>query len=231
MKIGIIGAMELEIDSLRTSIESCKETKIGRFVFYEGSLNGIEVVLLLSGIGKVSASVATTLLIERYNPSLIINTGTAGGLGDTSVHDIILATEVRHHDVDVTAFGYEIGQQAQMPPAFIANTQWTEKLKQVAERYSHTLHYGQVVSGDSFISSPTRLQEIANTFPKAKAVEMEAAAIAQTCYLLNIPFVMLRAISDKAGEGNAVSYETFVVEAGKLSATIIKAFLASISER
>ena len=230
MKIGIIGAMELEIDSLRASIESCKETKIGRFVFYEGSLNGIEVVLLLSGIGKVSASVATTLLIERYNPSLIINTGTAGGLGDTSVHDIILATEVRHHDVDVTAFGYEIGQQAQMPPAFIANTQWTERLKQVAERYSHTLHYGHVVSGDSFISSPTRLQEIANTFPKAKAVEMEAAAIAQTCYLLNIPFVMLRAISDKAGEGNAVSYETFVVEAGKLSATIIKAFLASISE-
>ena len=230
MKIGIIGAMELEIDSLRASIESCKETKIGRFVFYEGSLNGIEVVLLLSGIGKVSASVATTLLIERYNPSLIINTGTAGGLGDTSVHNIILATEVRHHDVDVTAFGYEIGQQAQMPPAFIANTQWTEKLKQVAERYSYTLHYGQVVSGDSFISSPTRLQEIANTFPKAKAVEMEAAAIAQTCYLLNIPFVMLRAISDKAGEGNAVSYETFVVEAGKLSATIIKAFLASISE-
>lgn len=230
MKIGIIGAMELEIDSLRASIESCKETKIGRFVFYEGSLNGIEVVLLLSGIGKVSASVATTLLIERYNPSLIINTGTAGGLGDTSVHDIILATEVRHHDVDVTAFGYEIGQQAQMPPAFIANTQWTERLKQVAERYSNTLHYGQVVSGDSFISSPTRLQEIANTFPKAKAVEMEAAAIAQTCYLLNIPFIMLRAISDKAGEGNAVSYETFVVEAGKLSATIIKAFLASISE-
>ena len=230
MKIGIIGAMELEIDSLRTSIQSCKETKIGRFVFYEGTLNGIEVVLLLSGIGKVSASVATTLLIERYNPSLIINTGTAGGLGDTSVHDIILANEVRHHDVDVTAFGYEIGQQAQMPPAFIANTQWTEKLKQVAERYSHTLHYGQVESGDSFISSPTRLQEIANTFPKAKAVEMEAAAIAQTCYLLNIPFVMLRAISDKAGEGNAVSYETFVVEAGKLSATIIKAFLASISE-
>jgi MTA/SAH nucleosidase len=230
MKIGIIGAMELEIDSLRASIESCKETKIGRFVFYEGSLNGIEVVLLLSGIGKVSASVATTLLIERYNPSLIINTGTAGGLGDTSVHDIILANDVRHHDVDVTAFGYEIGQQAQMPPAFIANTQWTERLKQVAERYSHTLHHGQVVSGDSFISSPTRLQEIANTFPKAKAVEMEAAAIAQTCYLLNIPFVMLRAISDKAGEGNTVSYETFVVEAGKLSATIIKAFLASISE-
>ena len=228
--IGIIGAMELEIALLKEAISNCKETKIGKFTFYEGILEGKAVVVLLSGIGKVSAAVGTTLLIERYHPKLIVNTGTAGGLADTLVHDIILATEVCYHDVDVTAFGYEIGQQAQMPPAFIANTQWTEKLKQVAERYSHTLHYGQVVSGDSFISSPTRLQEIANTFPKAKAVEMEAAAIAQTCYLLNIPFVMLRAISDKAGEGNAVSYETFVVEAGKLSATIIKAFLASISE-
>jgi len=228
--IGIIGAMELEIALLKEAISNCKETKIGKFTFYEGILEGKAVVVLLSGIGKVSAAVGTTLLIERYHPKLIVNTGTAGGLADILVHDIILATEVCYHDVDVTAFGYKIGQQAQMPPAFIANTQWTEKLKQVAERYSHTLHYGQVVSGDSFISSPTRLQEIANTFPKAKAVEMEAAAIAQTCYLLNIPFVMLRAISDKAGEGNAVSYETFVVEAGKLSATIIKAFLASISE-
>ena len=118
--IGIIGAMELEINTLKASIENCKETKIGRFVFYGGKLCGKEVVILLSGIGKVSAAVGTTLLIEHYNPSLIINTGTAGGLDNTSVHDLILATEVRHHDVDVTAFGYEIGQQAQMPPAFKA---------------------------------------------------------------------------------------------------------------
>ena len=116
--IGIIGAMELEINTLKAAIENCKETKIGRFAFYQGNLCGKEVVVLLSGIGKVSAAVGTTLLIEHYHPSLIINTGTAGGLGNTSVHDLILATEVRHHDVDVTAFGYEIGQQAQMPPAF-----------------------------------------------------------------------------------------------------------------
>ena len=150
--IGIIGAMELEINTLRAAIIDCKETKIGRFAFYEGTLCGTEVVVLLSGIGKVSAAVATTLLIEKYNPSLIINTGTAGGLADTSVHDIILATEVRHHDVDVTAFGYEIGQQAQMPPAFIADVQWSAQLKEVAAQHQYRLHYGQVVSGDAFIS-------------------------------------------------------------------------------
>lgn len=225
---GIIGAMELEITTLKAAIDNCKEVKIGRFAFYEGTLAGTEVVVLLSGIGKVSAAVATTLLIERYAPSLIINTGTAGGLGNTKVHDIILATEVRHHDVDVTAFGYEIGQQAQMPPAFAGDIHWSSEMKKVAQIHQHTLHYGQVVSGDSFISDPIRLEQIAKTFPEAKAVEMEAAAIAQTCYLLGIPFVMLRAISDKAGEGNAISYNEFVNEAGRISATIVQDFLASL---
>lgn len=226
--IGIIGAMELEITTLKAAIHNCKEVKIGRFAFYEGTLDGSKVVVLLSGIGKVSAAVATTLLIEHYQPTLIINTGTAGGLKDTSVHDIILATEVRHHDVDVTAFGYEIGQQAQMPPAFIADVDWAGKIKKAAEKHQRKLHYGQVVSGDSFISDPERLQQIARTFPEAKAVEMEAAAIAQTCYLLGVPFVMLRAISDKAGEGNAISYNEFVNEAGRISAAIVQDFVATL---
>ena len=134
---------------------------------------------------------------------------------------------MRHHDVDVTAFGYEIGQQAQMPPAFKADAQWNEKLKDVASTHQYILHYGQVVSGDSFISDPKRFDEISVNFPQAKAVEMEAAAIAQTCYMLNIPFVMLRAISDTAGEGNAISYNEFVEEAGRISASIVKTFLLS----
>lgn len=220
MKIGIIGAMELEINVLREELKEIKIITIGSFTFYEGYIHKIPVVVLLSGIGKVSASVATTLLIENFRPEVVINTGTAGGLGASSVHDIVLATEVRHHDVDVTAFGYEIGQQAQMPPAYLPDTKWFDMAKSVAERHSNRLHCGLVVSGDAFISDPERLQQIENTFPNAKAVEMEAAAIAQTCHLLKTPFIMLRAISDKAGEGNAISYEKFVVQAGKLSAEI-----------
>ncbi|ATA72442.1 5'-methylthioadenosine/adenosylhomocysteine nucleosidase [Capnocytophaga canis] len=230
MKIGIIGAMELEVSTLRAKLNNVKTTKIGRFEFYEGELYGLSVVVLLSGIGKVSAAVGTTLLIEHFEPQLIINTGTAGGLGDTVVYDIILAAEVRHHDVDVTAFGYEIGQQAQMPPAFLPDKKWFDLAKKVAEKHSNQLHVGMVVSGDSFISEPQRLKIIETNFPKAKAVEMEAAAIAQTCYMMNIPFIMLRAISDKAGEGNAVSYETFVHEAGKLSAEINIDLLKYFSE-
>ncbi|GIJ95767.1 5'-methylthioadenosine/S-adenosylhomocysteine nucleosidase [Capnocytophaga stomatis] len=220
MKIGIIGAMELEINTLKKELNDIKTTTIGSFAFHEGKMHGVSVVVLLSGIGKVSASVGTTLLIEHFQPDMIINTGTAGGLGTSSVHDIILASEVRHHDVDVTAFGYEIGQQAQMPAAYLPDDKWLQLAKSVAEKHSNQLHCGLVVSGDSFISDPKRLKQIENTFPEAKAVEMEAAAIAQTCYLLKTPFIMLRAISDKAGEGNASSYEKFVVEAGKLSAEI-----------
>lgn len=220
MKIGIIGAMELEINTLKKELTNIKTTQISSFSFYEGLINNVSVVVLLSGIGKVSAAVATTLLIEHFQPDVIINTGTAGGLGTSSVHDIILATEVRHHDVDVTAFGYEVGQQAQMPPAYLPDTKWFSIAKKVAEKHSNQLHCGLVVSGDAFISDPARLKQIETFFPQALAVEMEAAAIAQTCHLLKTPFIMLRAISDKAGEGNAISYEKFVVEAGKLSAEI-----------
>ncbi|MDO5104482.1 5'-methylthioadenosine/adenosylhomocysteine nucleosidase [Capnocytophaga sp.] len=220
MTIGIIGAMELEINTLKNALADVKITTIGNFTFYEGTIYGVPTVVSLSGIGKVSASVSTSLLIDKFRPDMIINTGTAGGLGTTSVHDIILATEVRHHDVDVTAFGYEIGQQAKMPAAYLPDKKWFEVAHSVAKKHSNQLHCGLVVSGDAFISDPKRLQQIENMFPIAKAVEMEAAAIAQTCYLLKTPFIMLRAISDKAGEGNAISYEQFVVEAGKLSAEI-----------
>lgn len=229
MKIGIIGAMELEISTLRSALQNLKITKIHSFTFYEGEIHARQVVVLLSGIGKVSASVSTTLLIEHFKPDVIINTGTAGGLGATSVHDIILATQVRHHDVDVTAFGYEIGQQAQMPPAYFPNQKYFDLAQSVAQKRSNQLHCGLVVSGDSFISDPVVLRQIQTKFPQAMAVEMEAAAIAQTCHLLNVPFVMLRAISDKAGEGNSISYEKFVKEAGKLSAEINIDLIKSIS--
>lgn len=220
MKVGIIGAMELEIDQLKLVLKNSKETKIGRFSFFEGRIHQVDVVILLSGIGKVSAAVSTTLLIEHFSPDMIINTGTAGGLGNAKVHDLILATEVRHHDVDVTAFGYQMGQQAQMPAAYLPDEKTTALAAKIAEKHSNQLHLGLVVSGDSFIHDPQRMQQIETLFPTAKAVEMEAAAIAQTCYLLNVPFIMLRAISDKAGEGNATSYEQFVNEAGLLSASI-----------
>lgn len=228
MKIGIIGAMEIEVQLLRDSLQDRKDTTLHHFTFHEGKIGQHDVVVLLSGIGKVSAAVATALLIDHYKPDLLINTGTAGGLKDAKVYDIILAEEVRHHDVDVTAFGYEIGQQAKMPPAYFSDENWLKKAFEYCQKFSEQLRVGQVVSGDSFISDENRRQWIEEKFPKALAVEMEASAIAQTCYIMNTPFLMLRAISDNAGEGDTVSYDTFVEEAGSLSAKMNISFIENL---
>jgi len=148
MKIGIIGAMELEVQLLREKLQERKDTELFGFTFHEGRIGSYQVVVLLSGIGKVSAAVATALLINQFKPELIINTGTAGGLKDTRVYDIILATEVRHHDVDVTAFGYEIGQQAKMPPAFFAAL---DRAAQRAENYGGNTRYHLYTKMTNFV--------------------------------------------------------------------------------
>ncbi|MBS9767965.1 MAG: 5'-methylthioadenosine/adenosylhomocysteine nucleosidase [Flavobacteriaceae bacterium] len=231
MKIGIIGAMEVEINTLQEKLANKKTTNINKFTFYEGTINDMEVVVLLSGIGKVSAAVGTTMLIERYQPDVIINTGTAGGLGDADVYDIIIGEEVGYHDVDITGFGYKMGQQAQMPPTFKADTSLVNIAKEVSKEHDKKVHCGLIVSGDSFINDPNRLMTIKNHFPKALAVEMEAAAISQVCHLFKVPFVVLRAISDKAGEGTTESYETFVEKAGTLSALMNIDFIKKITEK
>lgn len=228
MKIGIIGAMELEVKLLIESLDERTDTTIHNFTFHEGKIGNHNIVVLLSGIGKVSASVATTLLISQYQPDLIINTGTAGGLKDSKVYDIILASDVRHHDVDVTAFGYELGQQAKMPPYFSPDEKWLKQAEEHCKKYTNQVRIGTVVSGDSFISDQQRKDWIEEKFPTALAVEMEASAIAQTCHIMNTPFLMLRAISDNAGEGNTVSYEAFVEKAGKLSAEMNINFIKNI---
>lgn len=228
MKIGIIGAMEIEVRLLRDYLKNRKDTTLYNFTFHEGTIGNHQVIVLLSGIGKVSASVATALLINHFQPDLLINTGTAGGLKNTRVNDLVLASQVRHHDVDVTAFGYEIGQQAQMPSAFFPDEKWFQVAKKNCELHTSQFHTGLVVSGDSFISSAQRRSWIEAHFPEALAVEMEAAAIAQTCYIMNTPFLLLRAISDNAGEGDTISYDTFVEQAGTFSAEMNIRFIENM---
>lgn len=230
MKIGIIGAMQVEIEVLIQNLSDKQVKKIGDFTFYEGKIDQVDVIVLLSGIGKVSAAAGATLLIELYKPNFVINTGTAGGLSNAEIHNIVLAEEVAYHDVDLTGFGYQLGQQAQMPPTFKADKNGLILAKKVCEEYQQKTLCGLIVSGDSFINDPNRLQQISTNFPKALAVEMEAAAISQVCHLFNIPFLVLRAISDKAGEGDTKSYDTFVKSAGKLSANININLIKKISK-
>lgn len=207
MKVGIIAAMKEELEGLLQGLSGTREWNICTFTLYSGWIEGVEVVLILSGIGKVNASVATTLLVENYQPDYVINTGVAGGFGEIEVGDIVVATELRHHDADATAFNYELGQIPQMPPTFTADKTLLERVKKMANTGTQ-LHYGPIMSGDSFVHNSRQIDTIVRNFPSIYAVEMESAAIAQTCFLFNIPCLIIRAISDKVNEAESTTTYT-----------------------
>lgn len=223
MKIGIIGAMEQEVSILKHAIENCQEVQKAGCTFFSGQLNGVDVVLLQSGIGKVAAAVGTTVLLSEYQPDVVINTGSAGGF-DSSLNlgDVVISTEVRHHDADVTAFGYEMGQMAQQPAAFIADA----KLMDVAEQAltqmedKHAVR-GLICTGDAFVCTAERQAFIRQHFPSVIAVEMEASAIAQTCHQFQVPFVVVRAISDVADKESPMSFEEFLPLAAQSSSEMV----------
>ena len=175
-------------------------------------MNGVEVVLLRSGIGKVNAAMSTTILLDKYTPDFVINTGSAGGTDESlNVGDIVISTEVRHHDVDVTAFDYEYGQVPQLPPAFLAD----EGLIKIAEEGAKELQDVQVVqgliaSGDTFVNELHVVENIRGKFTVVKAVEMEAAAIAQVCYQFGVPFVIIRSLSDIAGKESNITFDQYL---------------------
>lgn len=214
MKIGIIGAMEPEVAHLIESMEAPQSVTIAGIELVSGTLEGKQVIVTRSGIGKVTASVATTLLIEKFAPDYVINTGSAGGFVDSlNIGDIVISSEVRHHDVDVTAFGYEIGQMAQQPAAFIPDA----KLKAAANKAVADLGEvkaieGLICTGDSFICDPKRTEQMLANFPTMAACEMEGAAIAQVCHQFNVPFVVIRSLSDNANNDSPVDFDSYIVK-------------------
>ncbi len=223
MKIGIIGAMEQEVAILKSSLTNLKEERKAGANYFSGQIDGVEVVLLQSGIGKVAAAIGTTLLIDNYQPDIIINTGSAGGFASSlTMGDVVISSEVRHHDADVTAFGYEIGQMAGQPAAFIAD----EKLISVAEKAvemaegKHAVK-GLICTGDAFVCTADKQQFIRDNFPTVVAVEMEASAIAQTCHQFGVPFVIVRAISDVADKESPMSFEEFLPLAAQSSSEMV----------
>ncbi|GAL24071.1 5'-methylthioadenosine/S-adenosylhomocysteine nucleosidase [Vibrio maritimus] len=223
MKIGVIGAMEQEVSILKAALTNLEETKKGGCTFFTGQLHNVDIVLLQSGIGKVAAAVGTTILLSDYQPDVVINTGSAGGFESSlNLGDVVISTEVRHHDADVTAFGYEIGQMAGQPAAFTAD----QKLMDVAEKAlaqmedKHAVR-GLICTGDEFVCRPERQAFIRENFPGVIAVEMEASAIAQTCHQFNTPFVVVRAISDVADKESPMSFEEFLPLAAQSSSEMV----------
>lgn len=227
--IGIIGAMEEEVTILKRKLNDMNEINIAHVKFYVGKLNHKEVVLTQSGIGKVNASISTTLLLEKFNPEVVINTGSAGALDQTlSIGDILVSNHVLYHDANATAFGYEYGQIPQMPKTYTTDPTLLKKTMHVLEQQQLNGKVGMIVSGDSFIGSSEQRQKIKQQFPEAMAVEMEATAIAQTCYQFKVPFIVIRAVSDLANGKADISFEEFLDKAALSSSETVSLLVESL---
>lgn len=229
--IGIIGAMENEVELLRKTMTDIFIQNAGEFKFYTGKIEGKAVSLLQCGIGKTAAAVGCALLIEKYKPSCVINTGSAGGVHPKlKVGDAVISTGLVYHDVDVTAFGYAPGQLPGQPLVFpvieekyinIAEAAVEELKKENILPYDFNCCRGVIGSGDVFMHEPQKIQQMSRMFPDIAAVEMEGAAIAHCCCLLSTPFLVIRALSDVAGTESPVSFEEFLPIASKHSAHIV----------
>ncbi|REH81671.1 5'-methylthioadenosine/adenosylhomocysteine nucleosidase [Staphylococcus felis] len=220
--IGIIGAMEEEVHILKERMTNLEVQQIAHTLFYRGSLENKDVVLIQSGIGKVNVAMATTLLIHCFNPDYIINTGSAGALqGGMALGDVVISSEVSYHDADARAFGYHIGQIPGMPESYKADSYLYEKVEQALKNTNSNVKEGLIVSGDSFIGTNEQRQFILQHFPTAIAAEMEAAAIAQTCYQFKVPFIITRAISDLADAEANMTFDAFLKVASKASSQMV----------
>ena len=220
--IGIIGAMKQEVEMLKEMIENPQSLLIAHVEFTTGKLFGKEVVLLQSGIGKVNVAIATTLLLEKFAVTKVINTGSAGGVTPKAkTGDIVISEEVIYHDVDVTGFGYKRGQIPSLPAEFKADPGLIEIVQQVLSEKDMRYFRGQIATGDAFIAKAPQLGVIKYHFPQVIAIEMEAAAVAQVCYQYKIPFIIIRSLSDIAGKDSTTSFESFLPAAAKASTDVV----------
>lgn len=233
MTIAIIGAMEEEVVILRDKIEDRRTETIAGCEFTLGKMNGADVILLRSGIGKVNAAMSTTILLEKFKPDFVVNTGSAGGYNpDLNVGDVVISSEVRHHDVDVTAFGYEYGQVPKLPPAFEADSELVDIAVAAAKEIEDIqVVKGLIATGDTFMNDPKRVDYIKDKFIDLQAVEMEAAAIAQVAHQFGTPFVIIRSLSDIAGKESDVSFEQFLDKAALHSSMLVMKIVDGIRRR
>jgi len=212
MKIGIIGAMDEEVSILKERMREKKVSNIASMEFCEGIFEEKPVVVVRSGIGKVNAAICTQILIDRYQVDAVINTGVAGSLrNEIEIADIVLSADALQHDVDATGFGYDLGVIPRMEQSiFPGDMDLIEKAKKICKEKlpSVGVHVGRIVSGDQFISDSSKKEWLVENF-NGYCTEMEGAAIAQAAYLNKIPFLIIRAISDKADQSAEMDYSEF----------------------
>lgn len=226
--IGIIGAMDVEVDALKKDMRIKREVKRAGMVFCEGELCGRDAVVVRSGVGKVNAAVCTQILIDEFQVTAVVNTGIAGSLkAEINIGDMVISTDLVHHDMDAVGFGYPLGQIPQMDVfSFAADEELAELAKKACEEVNPEIQVfrGRIVSGDQFVSDRAVKEKIAGNFD-GYCTEMEGAAIAQAAFLNGIPFVVVRAISDKADDSATVDYPAFERLAVEHSVKLIEKFV------
>lgn len=225
--IGIIGAMKIEVERLRSMIKDPVTEKISGMDFVSGELRGRRVVTAQCGEGKVAAAICAQTMLLRFDPELIINTGVAGSLSEKlGVGDIAVADRLVQHDMDVTPLGKEPGYIFSLGEVYMpADAKASAKLLSCAESLGINCETGVIASGDQFIADPDKKARIVSVFG-AIACEMEGAAIAQVCRSSGVPFAVIRAISDSADGSANVSFEEFTALAAENAAKIVESFLA-----
>ncbi len=225
--VGIIGAMKVEVENLKKLISNCTVENISNIEYYKGQLFNNDVVVAQSGVGKVNAAICTQTMILKYSPDLIINIGVAGSINKkSSMGDVVIATGVIQHDVDTSAVGDPIGMISGINLVNIpCSENVVDALKNVAEKmHSFKVYTGIIASGDQFLNSQSKTEWISEFF-NAIACEMESGSIGQVCYINNIEFGIIRAISDNGDNNSGIDYNEFVQTAAKNSIDLIANFL------
>lgn len=231
MKIAIIAAMEEETSILKSKINNPRIEAHSGFEFFVGEIQGCDIVLLQSGIGKVAAASATTLLLNHYHVDAVINTGSAGALArQLDIGDVVVSSSVFYHDVDLTAFGYPLGQMSGCPLMFQADSTYCQLAIKHIEKNNVKAIEGIIGSGDSFINGDESINRIKTAFPDIVAVDMEAAAIGHVCWMFNTPFVVVRAISDNGDDHSAMDFDEFLILASNQSSLIVESMLTELGQ-
>lgn len=224
---GIIAAMQEEMQEIKKIMQDIENLKIYELNFFKGTINYKNVVLVEAGVGKVNAARVTQILIDNFNIQGIINVGSAGSCNDElEIGDIVIGKKLVQHDFDITAFGHEkgfisnVGQFAESDDELISQIE--EVIKNIKDK-DFNIKIGTIASGDIFCTEPKMKEKIRNKF-SAECIEMEGSAIAQVCKLDQIPFLVIRSISDKPNGQNEITFDKFLEKASKRCAYIINEF-------
>ncbi len=229
--IGIIGAMEVEVNTLKAQMNIESVETIASMDFYKGTYHNRNVIIVRSGIGKVNAAICTQILVGHFGADAIINTGIAGSLSASiDIGDIVISSDTLQHDMDATGFGYAPGVIPQMDTSvFLADTHMITTAKAACAKVNPEIstHIGRVVSGDQFISDDAKKEFLIQNF-QGLCTEMEGAAIAQAAHLNHVPFVILRAISDKADGSAQMDYPEFEAKAAQHCINLVGEMLRTL---